>query len=87
MASFFGIIGGILTTIRLIPQTAKSLKTRKTEDLSSAFVVILFFQVLFMILYGIFKPDYLIIYMNLIPLICSIVLWVLKVKNKRVKII
>lgn len=87
MAEFFGVIGGILTTIRLIPQTAKSLKTRKTEDLSSAFVVILFFQALFMIFYGIFKPDYLIIYMNLIPLVCSIVLWVLKVKNKRIKII
>lgn len=86
MAEFFGVIGGILTTIRLIPQTTKSLKTKKTDDLSSVFVVILLFQAVFMILYGIFKPDYLIIGMNFIPLVCSVILWVLKANNKRKKI-
>lgn len=78
----FGIIGGVLTSVRLLPQLYRSLKIRETRDLSLAFLVILFFQALFLMLYGIFKPDNLIFLMNALPFVCSIFLIFLKVKYK-----
>lgn len=82
LADFFGTAAGILTSIRLIPQVYKSLRTKHTRDLSTAFVIIILFQALFLILYGITKPDILILYGNIIPLLCSIILVYLKYKYK-----
>ncbi|MFA6410194.1 MAG: SemiSWEET family transporter [Candidatus Buchananbacteria bacterium] len=82
LATIFGVIAGILTSIRLIPQTYRSLKTKKTHDLSLYFVIILLFQAIFLILYGFEKPDRLIVFMNILPLVCSGVLLYLKIKYK-----
>jgi MtN3 and saliva related transmembrane protein len=82
LAGIFGGIGGILTSIRLIPQVLKSYRTKETKDLSFMFVIILLFQALFLILYGLTKPDDLIVLMNMIPFFCSIVLIYLKRKYK-----
>lgn len=79
LETIFGIIAGILTSIRLIPQAYRSLKIKETRDLSFSFLIILFFQAIFLILYGITKPDFLIVYMNILPLLCSIILIFLKV--------
>lgn len=78
MAEFFGIAGGVLNTIRLLPQVHKSWTTRKTEDLSGYFVAILFFQSVCLIAYGFTRPDKIILYTNIVPLICSIILAKLK---------
>lgn len=80
LANFFGTIAGILTSIRLIPQVYKSLKTRHTRDLSTSFLVIILFQAAFLIMYGLTKPDLLILYGNIIPFISSIILLYLKFK-------
>lgn len=82
LENFFGIIAGILTSIRLIPQVYKSIRTQATHDLSGWFIGILFFQALFLILYGITKPDSMIVYMNIVPLVCSLALTYLKIKYK-----
>lgn len=82
MVEFLGIVGGVLNTIRLIPQVYKSWTTKKTTDLSSYFVAILFFQSIFIILYGAYKPDNIILYTNISPLICSIILAGLKIRYK-----
>ena len=49
----YATIAGILTSIRLIPQVIKSLRLKSTHDLSLYFVVMCFFQAIFLILYGI----------------------------------
>jgi MtN3 and saliva related transmembrane protein len=82
MITFFGIMGGILNTIRLLPQVYKSWKTKKTSDLSGYFLAILFLQSVFIILYGIYKPDQIILWTNVSPLICSLILARLKIKYK-----
>lgn len=79
MAEFFGIVGGVLNTIRLFPQVIKSWKTKKTQDLSGYFVAILFLQSVFLIAYGFTKPDEIILYTNIAPLLCSIILARLKI--------
>jgi MtN3 and saliva related transmembrane protein len=78
----YAIIAGILTSIRLIPQVVKSLKTKSTHDLSLYFIVMCFFQAIFLILYGISKPDDAILYMNILPLLCSGLLIYLKYKYR-----
>ena len=79
-STYIGIIAGILTSIRLLPQVYRSLRIKETRDISVWFLIILFFQALFLICYGISKPDNLIIYMNILPLLCSIILLFLKVR-------
>lgn len=80
--TLYATIAGILTSIRLIPQVIKSLKTKSTHDLSLYFVVICLFQAIFLILYGASKPDNAILYMNILPLICSAILLYLKYKYR-----
>ena len=82
LETIFGITAGILTSIRLIPQVYRSFKIKETRDISFWFLIILFLQALFLILYGATKPDALIVYMNIIPLICSVILIYLKLKYK-----
>ena len=82
MVSFLGIVAGILNTIRLLPQVYKSWTTKKTSDLSGYFLAILFLQSIFIILYGFFKPDSIILWMNISPLACSVILGWLKFKYK-----
>jgi uncharacterized protein with PQ loop repeat len=81
-ADFFGGIAGVLTTIRLLPQVYTSWKTKETRCLSLSFLVILFLQALFLIFYGLAKPDKLIVYMNIAPFACSVILLGLKIKYK-----
>ncbi len=80
LAAFFGIIAGIFTSVRFIPQVYKSFATRKTRDLSLAFLYFVSAQSLFLILYGITKPEYYVLYMNILPLICALFLVYLKLK-------
>jgi len=80
MVTFLGITAGILNTIRLLPQVWKSWTTKKTRDLSGYFVAILFLQSVFIILYGIYKPDHIILWTNVSPLICSVILARFKMK-------
>ena len=82
MVSFLGIVAGILNTIRLLPQVYKSWTTKKTTDLSGYFIAILFFQSVFIILYGLYKPDPIILWTNISPLICSLILARLKIRYK-----
>jgi MtN3 and saliva related transmembrane protein len=77
-------IAGILTSIRLIPQVIKSFRTKSTRDLSLYFIVMCFFQAIFLILYGASKPDYAILGMNIMPLICSSILGILKYKYRQI---
>jgi MtN3 and saliva related transmembrane protein len=83
ITNILGITAGVLGSIRLIPQVYKSLRTKHTRDLSVVFIIIVFFQSLFLVLYGMTKPDVFIFYGNIIPLICSVILLYLKWKYKR----
>lgn len=82
MDIFFGVIGGVLNAIRLIPQVYHSHKYRTTKSLSWFFLGIVFFQSIFLIFYGFYKPDQLIVQMNVPPLFCAIWLIILKRKYK-----
>jgi uncharacterized protein with PQ loop repeat len=76
----FGVVGGIFTSFRFVPQLYQSFKTKKTRDLSRIFLFFVFGQSIFLILYGLVKPDYFVLYMNVLPLICTLLLVILKLK-------
>lgn len=80
----FGIIAGILTSIRFLPQLYRTIKIKETRDLSLWFLIIVFLQALFLIFYGLALPirDKYIIYMNILPFVCSIGLLYYKFKYK-----
>ncbi len=80
LATVFGIIAGFFTSFRFVPQAYKSFTTRKTRDLSLIFLYFVSAQSLFLILYGITKPEYYVLYMNILPLISSLFLIYLKLK-------
>jgi MtN3 and saliva related transmembrane protein len=79
-AAFFGVIAGIFTSVRFIPQVYRSLTTKKTRDLSLTFLYFVSAQSIFLILYGITRPDFYVLYMNVFPLICALFLIYLKLK-------
>lgn len=80
----FGIIAGFFTSIRFIPQVIKIIRIKKARDISLWFLIFVFLQSLFLILYGWFLPekDYYIILMNIIPIFCVAIILFYKIKNK-----
>jgi len=52
IAFIVGLAAGTLTTLSFIPQILKSWRTKSTKDLSLAWLLTLFFGVLFWVLYG-----------------------------------
>jgi MtN3 and saliva related transmembrane protein len=82
IASFFGVIASIFTSIRFIPQVYRSFSTRKTTDLSLTFLYFVSAQSVFLILYGITRPDQFVLYMNILPLASALFLLVLKLKYR-----
>ena len=82
LATFFGIIASLFTSIRFIPQAYRSFTTKKTRDLSLTFLYFVSAQSVFLILYGITKPEYFVLYMNILPLISALFLVYLKLKYK-----
>ena len=80
LETIFGISAGILTSIRLLPQVYKSVKIKETREISLLLLIFLFFQAILLLCYGITKPDMFIFYMNISPLICSVILLHLKHK-------
>ncbi len=80
LATIFGVIAGIFTSVRFIPQAYRSITTKKTTDLSLTFLYFVAAQSLFLILYGITKPEYYVLYMNILPLISALFLVYLKLK-------
>ncbi len=81
-AMIFGVIAGVFTSVRFIPQAYRSFTTRHTKDLSLTFLYFVSAQSIFLILYGITKPDNYVLYMNVFPLICAVFLIFLKFKYK-----
>jgi len=51
-ANLFGIIAGVFTSIRFIPQAYRSWTTKHTKDLALTFLYFVSARSLFLILYG-----------------------------------
>jgi len=74
-----GLIAGTLTSIAAIPQLVKTLRTRHARDISIWQPLLLAFGLSLWLVYGILIHDLPLVLSNIVPLICNIMLTILKV--------
>lgn len=77
-----GLVAGTLTSIAAIPQVVKTLSTRHARDISIWQPLLLAFGVALWMIYGILIDDLPLILANIIPLLCNVLLTVLKLQYR-----
>ncbi|HIB49494.1 MAG TPA: hypothetical protein EYO35_14440 [Flavobacteriaceae bacterium] len=82
LLSIIGYLAGIFTTIAVIPQIYKAIKTNKVDDISPVFFSILLLGVGLWTVYGILKIDWPIILTNGISFILNALMLSIYLKNK-----
>ena len=83
MENIVGIVAGICTAISLLPQLIKLIKTKKAEDLSLFYLIILFIGLSLWIWYGILRDDLPIIVTNSFSLMVNTVVIILGIRYKK----
>lgn len=77
-----GILAGIFTTVAVIPQILKAIKTGKAEDISPTFFSILLIGVGLWTYYGIVKSDWPIIITNAVSFCLNGTMLIIYFKSK-----
>ena len=80
IVTVIGLIAAALTTWSFLPQVIKTIKTKKTEDISLAMYSILSVGILLWLIYGIWIKDFPIIIANSISFILSAIILFFKIK-------
>ena len=80
-----GIAAGMCTSISLLPQLIKLIKTKKAEDISLFYLIILFAGVALWIWYGFLREDIPILVTNGFTLVINGIIIVLGIKYKKTK--
>lgn len=71
ITTLIGLIAGVLTAISMLPQLIKTLKEKKSADISPWMLVVLIAGVILWFFYGIIKKDWPIILTNGISIILN----------------
>jgi MtN3 and saliva related transmembrane protein len=77
--TMLGLFAGTLTSIAAIPQVVKTLRTRHARDISIWQPLLLAIGVALWLIYGVLIHDLPLVLANIVPLICNIMLTILKV--------
>jgi MtN3 and saliva related transmembrane protein len=80
-----GTLAGIFTTVAVIPQIYKAIKTDNVDDISPIFFSILLLGVGLWTLYGILKNDWPIIITNGISFLLNMTMLAIYIKNIKLK--
>ena len=78
-----GILAGALTLIGYLPQTIKTIRTRKTKDLSLATFLIIGMSALLWTIYGLSKQLPTIWATTAVVTICSVIILSIKIAERR----
>ena len=88
ITDILGYLAGFLCVITMFPQIYRMIKTKKSDDISYGFLIIGSVSSVIWILYGIMKPDYVILTTDSIILVIQsfsfYITW--KYKKKKLKI-
>lgn len=79
--TLLGFIAAFCTTVSFLPQAIKTLKTKRTKDLSLPMYAILAIGVFLWFLYGILIKDKAVTVANAITFIFVLPILILKIKN------
>jgi len=77
-----GFAAGTLTSLAALPQLIKSLKTKRTKDLSLGMFSVLTVGLILWILYALFTKDVPLVLANIVTLIITVSILFLKIKYK-----
>jgi MtN3 and saliva related transmembrane protein len=83
MISVIGIMASIFALSSTVPQIVKSLKTKKTEDLSVWLILSLIVGLSLWVIYGIGRNDVVIVGGNILGVSLNLVLLILKFRYSR----
>lgn len=83
LLSIVGLIAAVASAIGFLPQVIRTFKTKKAEDVSLYMILVFIVSAVSWITYGYWKNDFFIISTNLAILLCTIMLFVMKLKYKR----
>lgn len=83
MVSVIGALAGVLTTIAIIPQIVKALKTKQVDDISPLFLSILIIGLGLWVLYGLLIVDIPIILTNGVSFILNSIMLILYYSTKK----
>lgn len=83
LESFVGITAGICTSISMLPQLFKLIRTKKSDDISLFYLLVLFVGIALWIWYGFLRDDLPIIVTNSFSLLVNGVVLVLSIRYKR----
>jgi len=79
----FGLCAGAITVAGYLPQTIKTIRTRKTKDLALGTFLILALGALAWLIYGAFIGSMAIVITNSIVLVCSAIITIIKLADSR----
>jgi MtN3 and saliva related transmembrane protein len=82
-ATTVGLVAGFITSVAAIPQLVRTLRIKHTRDISIWQPLLLSVGVALWMVYGMLINDLPLILANITPLICNIMLIVLKLKYDR----
>lgn len=77
-----GFTAAVLTTVAYLPQTLKTIKTKKTDDISLGMYLLMLTGVVAWLVYGIKLNSYPMMMANSITLSLVIIILVLKIRYK-----
>ena len=77
-----GFAAGTLTTLALVPQAVKALKTKSTRDVSLGWSITLTMGVFLWLMYGLLINSLPIVIANSVTFILSLIVLILKIKYK-----
>ncbi|NJL36692.1 MAG: SemiSWEET transporter [Leptolyngbyaceae cyanobacterium RM2_2_4] len=80
-----GLVAGALTTIAYLPQLIKTWKSKSAEDLSWSMLITLCIGIVLWLIYGTYVHDLPVILANVVTLILSSIILVLKLHYSRLK--
>ena len=77
-----GLLAGLLTTFGAFPQVIKSMRSKKTQDLSLMMIAVVLSGLVLWLAYGILISDLPLVMWNIVACIFYLILLVLKLKYK-----
>ena len=85
-ATHLGLIAGTLTSFAVIPQVARTFRTKHASDISIWQLILLMFGMSLWLVYGFCIKDLPLIFANLFSLICYTLLIVMKIAYDRANV-
>ena len=77
-----GLVAASLTTLAFLPQALKIFKTKQTKDISLGMYIVFVLGIILWLIYGIMINDLPIIFANILSLVLSSSILILKIRYK-----